>query len=177
MAGWCSHHSQGLQDGGLALPWRRHHSCSTEPAAWSSWSGVKGIGLGLRYRCQCLTLSCSDEGSFAILGAAACALGFKRCSKPVIPGGVIQIAVSAASSMLGLESSSKPFSCGGSGAKSRSLVCHRAGPCITLLLTHLNTVNGSSSDTEGYWYGQGASLQYWGFLSSPNLRLIFVPLK
>lgn len=157
MSGWLMQPPQsGLAGyGGLALPWRRHHSCSTEAAAWSSWSSVKGIELGLCYPCQCLTLSCSDEGSFAILGAAACALGFKRCSKPVIPGGVIQIASSAARSMLGLESSSKPFSCGGSGAKSRSLVCHRA-----------RALHNSAPDTFGH--SERVRFWYWGVLIWPR---------
>lgn len=83
-------------------------------------------GLGLCYPCQYLAVSCSDEGSFAILGAAACVLDSKWYPKAVIPGSRIQIDASAAKSMLGMESSSGPFICGGSGAKSSSLMCNRA---------------------------------------------------
>ena len=110
----------------VALAWRSRHSCSTEAAAWSSRSSVKGLGLGLCYPCQYLVVNCSDEGSFAILGAAACVLDSKWHPKPVIPGSGIQIDMSSASNMLGMESSSGPFSRGSSGAKSRSLMCNRA---------------------------------------------------
>lgn len=73
-----------------------------------------------------MVISCSDEGSFAILGVAAFVLDPKWHPKSVIPRNGIQIDASAARSMLGMESSSRPFSCGGSGAKSRSLVCNSA---------------------------------------------------
>lgn len=92
-------------------------------------------------------ISCSDEGIFAILGAAVCVLESKWHPKPVILGSGIQIDVSAARSMLGMENSSRPFSRGGSGAKSRSLVCNRA-----------RTLHNSASDMfrhSKFWHWGG----------------------
>lgn len=87
---------------------------------------MKGLGLGLFYPYRYLAVSCSDEGSFAILGATACVLDSKGHPQPIIPGSGIQIDMSTARSMLGMESSSGPLSCNGSGAKSRSLMCNTA---------------------------------------------------
>lgn len=106
---------------------------------------MKGLGLGLCYPCQYLAVSCSDEGSFAILGAAVCVLDSKWHPKPVIPGSGIQIDASAARSMLGMESSSGPFSHGDSGAKSRSLMCNRA-----------RALHNSAPDT----FGRGERVQF-----------------
>lgn len=46
--------------------------------------------------------------------------------KPAVLGNGIQIDRSAAKSMLGMETSSRPFNFGGCGAKSRFPVCNRA---------------------------------------------------
>jgi len=117
-----------------------------------------GLGLGLCYPCQYLVISCSDGGSFAVLGTAAVfVLDSKWHPEPVIPGTAIQIDASAARSMLGMESSSKPFSCDGSEAKSKSLVCYRAGALHNSApdtLRHSERVQ-FCSDSDGCW-GQGA---------------------
>lgn len=53
-------------------------------------------------------------------------LDFKWHPKPVVLGSGIEIDRSAAKSMLGMETSSRPFNFGDSGAKSRPPLCNTA---------------------------------------------------
>lgn len=112
----CTH---SFQDGRLTVAWRCLHPCSVETP-----SSVRGWEPGLCCPCQHLLPHCSDEGSCAVVGAAVCA-GLQVASKACSPQ-EWNTNRSAAKSMLGMETSSRSFKFGDSGAQPRSSVCNRA---------------------------------------------------
>lgn len=115
--------------------------------AWGLPKSMKSLdlGCGMCYPCQLLAVCCSYEDSFAIFGAAACALASKWNPKTVTPTSGIWIDVSAARSKLGLECSPRSLSCGGSAAKSRYLMqqCQEFAQLTDAVTeTNSNTENG-----------------------------------
>lgn len=137
-----------------------------EPAWWSCWSPPHAHTQPLGWAAhpgqekplylQCRDCSMKGLGAWALLSlpagcpavvmkaAVLCwvlqhVLDSKWHPKPVVLANGIQIDRSAAKSMLGMETSSRPFNLGDSGAKSRSPVCNKA-----------MTLHNSVADTFGH---------------------------